>query len=285
MLHRRWKKIAVVAGGGSLPIRLAEACEATQAPFYIIRLTGLTDDGLDIFPGEDCAIAEVGRLFRIIRDQQCDSVVLAGVVQRPDFSSLKPDWRGAALLPKLTAAAIKGDGAILATLVDAFESEGFRVIGAEEVLENGTPTSGAMGTHTPSPTDLKDIAKAAQLIRAIGPYDVGQGAIVSDGQVLAIEAAEGTDQMLLRCANLRHLLPLPKRSGVLVKIPKPGQELRVDLPTIGPQTIQYAAEAGLTGIAVAEGAAIMIDRTALIQAADRQELFVYGFRENDPSPS
>lgn len=270
----RWRKLGIIAGAGALPRRLAEAA---GTPF-VVRLAGIADEDFSRFAGAECGIAEVGKTIRSLKDAGCDAVVLAGVVRRPDFSSLKPDWRGAALLPRVIAAAAKGDGAMLSVLVETLEGEGFRVIGAEDVLAELAAPAGPVGALAPSQENWVDIRKAAAIIEALGPFDVGQAAVVASGHTLAIEAAEGTDRMLERCAALpASARGGEKRNGVLVKRPKPGQELRVDLPTIGVETVRRADAAGLSGIAVEAGAALLIDRAAIAREADARGLFVVGF--------
>ncbi|MEO1013629.1 MAG: UDP-2,3-diacylglucosamine diphosphatase LpxI [Pseudomonadota bacterium] len=278
----RWRKIGIIMGGGALPIRLAEACASRDRPFVPIRLVGFADEAAQALGGYDLHLGEAGKLVRILKETECDAVTLAGVVPRPDFSQLKLDWRAAAVLPRLVAAAAGGDGAILSVIVDAFEAEGYKVIGADEVAADLAAGAGVLGAHAPSEADMEDIRKAARLISAIGPFDVGQAAVVSGGLVLAVEAAEGTDGMLARCA----MLPEPVRGGqgprgVLLKRPKPGQELRVDLPTVGVKTIEGAAAAGLAGVAVEAGRSLLMDAPAAIAAADDAGLFIFGFRASD----
>lgn len=284
---KRWTKLGIIAGGGNLPIRLARSCETTTSPYYVIRLKGYTDNALDAYDGEVVYIAEFGKLIRVLKEQGCDAVVMAGIVSRPNFAQLKPDWRAAALLPKVIAAARRGDGALLNTLVELFEAEGFLVVGAEEVAENLFAPVGSIGQLAPSARDLTDLAKAAEVVNALGSFDIGQAAVVRNGHVLAIEAAEGTDAMLRRCAGLpedmRGYEPDEEiaRRGVLLKRPKPGQELRVDLPTIGIETVRNAAAAGLAGIAIEAEAGLIIDRDEVAAAADESGLFVYGFTGED----
>lgn len=269
----RWRKLGVIAGSGALPRLLAEAA----GDAFVVRLAGIADATYPP-PSAECGVAEAGKILRVLKEANCDAVTLAGVVRRPDFSSLKPDWRGAALLPRVIAAAARGDGAMLAVLVETFEAEGFLVIGADEVLASLAAPKGPLGAISPSPEHWADIRKAAAIVAALGPFDVGQAAVVASGFTLAIEAAEGTDGVLARCA----VLPASarggeKRNGVLLKRPKPGQELRVDLPTIGVETIKGASAAGLAGVAVEAGMTLVIDREAVAREADRLGLFVYGF--------
>jgi DUF1009 family protein len=277
-MGRRWQKVGILAGGGALPGQLVAACEASGAPFYVVRLKGYADETLAGQPGVTASLGEVGRIIRQLKKEGCDAVCMAGVVRRPNFAGIKPDWRGAALLPRVIQAARRGDGALLDVLVETFSAEGFVVVGAEEVATGLHATAGGMTAKGPSPTDLSDIRKAAALIAAIGPFDVGQAAVVRDGFVVAIEAAEGTDLMLDRCAGLR---ARDERSGVLVKRPKPEQERRVDLPTIGVRTVEKAEAAGLNGIAIEAEAALILDREAVIREAKRRGLFVYAFTKAD----
>lgn len=277
----RWRKLGIVAGAGPLPHRVAEACARRGESVHVVRLAGMADADLSAFEGETAGIAEAGRIIRSLKDAKCDAVAMAGVVRRPDFKSLKPDWRGAALIPKLVAAAARGDGAILSALVETFEGEGFIVVGADEAMRELLMSQGALGRLAPDLKQLADIAKGAAVIKALGPFDVGQGAVVASGHVLAIEAAEGTDLMLDRCAALPASARGGERAGVLVKRPKPQQEMRVDLPTIGAETVRRAHAAGLAGVAAETGRALVIDQAEVREAADGLGLFVYGFTADE----
>ncbi len=273
----RWRNIGIIAGAGVLPLRLAEAA-AVAGRLFVVRLAGMADADFSGYAGAECGLAEAGKIIRSLKDAGCDAVVLAGVVRRPDFSKLKPDWRGVALLPRVIAAANKGDGAMLGVLVETFEAEGFLVIGAEEVFADLAAPVGVVGAISPSDENWADIRKAAAIIAALGPFDIGQAAVVASGHTLGVEAAEGTDGLLLRCAALpASARGGERRNGVLVKCPKPGQERRVDLPTIGVETVRRAAAAGLAGIAVEAGGALLIDRAAIAREADAHQLFVFGY--------
>jgi len=277
----RWRKLGIIAGGGALPERIAASCAERDAAFHIIRLSGSAGSALENLPGDDCAIGEIGKILRTLKAENCDAVVFAGTVKRPNFTGLKADWRGAALMPKVIAAAAQGDGALLGVMVETVEADGFLVIGAEEAMQGLEAPAGALGAHQPDENDFRDMRKAAAVISALGAFDVGQAAIVANGLVIAIEAAEGTDGVLRRCADLPDDLKGGARAGVLVKRPKPGQELRIDLPVIGPETIRRAEEAGLNGIAVEAGVALIIDREKVVKQADAAGLFVYGFSDED----
>jgi len=272
------RPLGLIAGGGELPVALAEQCQAAGRPFFVVRLKGFAGAELDAYPGETVGVAELGRCFEVLRRNGCEAICLAGRVDRPDFASLKPDWRGLKALPAAIAAARQGDDALLRFLVEEFEKEGFAVEGAQDVAAGLALGEGPLGALTAGPAHLADMAQALRVAAEIGRLDIGQGAVVCDGLVLAVEAQEGTDAMLARCAGLPAAIRGADgaRRGVLAKRPKPIQERRVDLPTIGPATVEAAARAGLAGIAGPAGAVLVIDREEVIAAADRLGLFVVG---------
>lgn len=270
--------LGIIAGGGALPVEVAKACTDQDLPFYMVRLSGFAGSEIEKYPGEECSIAEVGKIIYVLNEHECTDVVLAGLVDRPDFKKLKPDLRGARLLPKVIAAARHGDGALLKLLVEVLEGEGFKVIGVDDITKSILAKAGTFGAIAPSPAHLSDIKKAASVIDALGKFDIGQGAVVAAGHVLAVEAAEGTDKMLARCADFSDdLRGSDGANGVLVKRPKPDQELRVDLPTIGVETIKRIAAAKLAGVAVEADRALVMDAAEMIAEADRAGIFVYGF--------
>ena len=183
------------------------------------------------------------------------------------------------LLPKVVAAARHGDDALLQVLVNFLEQKGFSVVGAEQILGELLATPGNIGGRGPGEDDRADLQRAARILLALGPLDVGQGAVVRDGVVLGIEAAEGTDRLLARCGDLQ-----PQgRGGVLLKLAKTGQERRVDLPTIGPRTVELAAAARLAGIGIEAGAALVLDRAEVARLADAAGLFVTALARSDLS--
>lgn len=275
--------LAIIAGRGALPLTLARACAAEGRPFAIFGIVGAAAPEIAAFPHRWVALGAIGGLFAALRATGCESVVLAGPIDRPDFRRLRLDRTGLRLLPQLVAAARGGDDGLLALVVRLIEAEGFRVLGAEDVLADLLPGEGALGRHLPSARDRDDIAIGARVVRLLGALDVGQGAVVCDGLVLAVEAAEGTDAMLARCATLPEAIrgQPSRRRGVLVKLMKRGQERRVDLPTIGPGTVAHAAAAGLAGIAVEAGRTLLLERAALCAEADARGLFVCGIRHDD----
>lgn len=277
-------KLGIIAGGGDLPIRLAEACASAGRAFYVLAIEGMAKPAADKFPHARIALGSVGHAMKLLKDEACKEVVFAGIVKRPDFAKLKPDWRGARLIPRLISAGRHGDDALMKVVLQEFEREGFKVIGAEQVFAGLLAKAQVLTRAQPSDKDRYDIARGIETVRALGRLDIGQGAVVCEGLVLAVEAAEGTDAMLERCA----LLPREirgsgeARRGVLVKLAKPAQERRIDLPTMGVATVERAAKAGLAGIAVEAGAALIIDEAETIACADRLGLFVAGVAAGAP---
>jgi len=271
-------KLGLIAGGGALPVSVAARCEAEGRPVFLIRLAGFADAHLARYPGIDAGMAEFGKILSALKKAGCTAVCFAGTVSRPDFRTLKPDLKGATLLPGIIAAASKGDDALLRKILSVFEGEGYAIEGADDVLGGDTLPAGALGTMTPTNAQLDDLRKALHVAEKAGELDIGQGAVVCDGLVLAVEAQEGTDAMLARVAGLPADLrgSAAERKGALGKAPKPIQDLRVDMPVIGPQTLELAAAAGLAGVGGVAGKLILIDRPTLVEAADRLGLFVWG---------
>jgi DUF1009 family protein len=272
------QKLGLIAGGGGLPVEIAQHCERSGRPLFVIRLKGFAGADLSPYAGTEVGLAEIGKCMKALKRAGCRSICLAGNVARPDFTSLVPDLRGLMLLPKVIASARKGDDALLRLLVDEFEKEGFVVEGAHDVMEDLSLPAGLLGRHAPSEDDLADAKRALQVARAIGQLDVGQASVVAHGLVLAVEAQEGTDALLARVADLpAHLKGKPGAGmGVLAKAPKPIQETRVDLPTIGLATVQGVARAGLKGIAGEAGRLLVLDREATIALADELGVFILG---------
>jgi DUF1009 family protein len=272
-------RLGLIAGGGDLPLQIARHCVETGRPLFVVRLRGFADPTMDAFPGEVVGLAEVGRCIRVLKQAGCESVCLAGNVARPDFAALKPDLRGMAMLPRLVLEARKGDDALLRAVLDEFRKEGFVIEGAHEARSDLVLGAGVLGRHVPDARHKVDIQRALEIARRIGELDIGQGAVVCDGLVLAVEAQEGTDAMLRRVAE--DVAPAlrgeaGRRRGVLAKAPKPIQETRVDLPTIGPATVRGAAQAGLAGLVGEAGRTLVLEREALVALADELGLFVMG---------
>lgn len=271
-------KLGLIAGGGALPVSVAARCEAEGRPVFVVRLAGFADVHLARYPGLEAGMAEFGRILSALKKAGCTAVCFAGTVSRPDFRTLKPDLKGAGLMPGIIAAATRGDDALLRKILSVFEGEGYAIEGADDILGGETLTAGALGAVRPTEEQLSDLRKALHVAEKSGELDVGQGAVVCHGLVLAVEAQEGTDAMLARVAGLPADLrgSARERKGALAKAPKPIQDMRVDMPVIGARTVEMAAAAGLAGVGGVAGRLILIDRAGLIEAADRLGLFVWG---------
>ena len=265
-------KLAIVAGGGSLPLALAEACRACERPYFVLALKGFADAGaLHGHPYRWARIGAVGRVVAAIREEAATEVVFAGHVQRPSLASLRPDLYTVRLLARIGAGAL-GDDGLMRHVAEAFEAEGLKVVGVSSILDDALAPPGPLGLRAPDEAALEDIRRGMEVAEALGRADAGQAAVVQQGIVLAIEAAEGTDRMIARAGCLRREGP----GGVLVKMAKPQQDRRMDLPVIGPATVDAAAAAGLRGIAVEAGGVLVMDREAAVRLADESGLFIAG---------
>jgi len=271
--------LAIICGGGSLPLAVADAVTRRGRRVVMFPVRGFADprDFAD-YPCHLIATGQFGRFRRLAVQEGCRDVVFIGVVLRPALRQIRLDWDTIRQLPRIFAMFRGGDNHLLSSLARIVEDLGFKLHGAHEVAPDILVPQGAIGRHAPGPRHEADIARGLAVLAAIGPFDVGQAVVVADSYVVAIEGAEGTDRMLERVTALRRdgRIPSAAGTGVLVKTPKRGQDRRFDLPSIGPQTVARAAEAGLAGIAVAGGATIIAEPQRVAAAADRVGLFVVG---------
>ena len=268
-------KLGILAGGGPLPARIVQSCLASGREVFVIAVENESDPKTcEGVPHAWMPLGKVGAIIKRLKAENCTDVVLGGPVRRPSFSKLKPDMRAIKLPGRIRKAAGQGDDAILSILVEELEGENFRVVGADDLLNDVAAPEGVLGDKAPSESDLKDIELGVRVARALGALDVGQAVVVHQGVVLGVEAIEGTDALLERCINLKR----EGQGGVLVKLKKPQQERRADLPTIGANTVRRAAETGLNGIAVEEGQSLILDRIEVVSEANRLNLFVAGIK-------
>jgi DUF1009 family protein len=273
--------IAVICGGGSFPGAVAEAILRRGRQPIMFALEGWADRKIvERYTHHWVAVGQLGRFFRLARAEHCRDVLLIGTLLRPPLSRVRLDWATVRALPRIIRAFRGGDDRLISGIVGVMEDDGFRIIGLNEVAPEIFVPEGVLGRHRPAPRDLSDIARGMELIVALGPFDIGQAVVVADNNVIAVEAADGTDNMLARIADLRRQrrVTAPPGVGVLVKAPKPAQDRRFDLPSIGPQTVELVVRAGLAGLAVAAGSAIVAEADAVIAAADRAGIFVVGVR-------
>ena len=270
-------KLGILAGGGPLPGYLIEACRMSHRAFFVLAFEDQADpEIIGDAPQAWVRLGAVEEAIGRLHAEQCEELVLAGPVRRPSLVDLRPDQRAARFLAR--GLLTKGDNGLLGAVVRSLEEEeGFRVVGADSILADLRAAAGPFGRHAPAQDDETDITRGVQVVYHIGRLDIGQAAIIRRGVVLGVEAAEGTEALLDRCGALSP----DTRGGVLVKLPKPDQEKRADLPTIGPRTVAGAVGAGLTGIAVAAGATLVFDPVQVIADADAAGLFIVGIKPDD----
>ena len=265
--------LGIIAGSGPLPASVARAAQAAGRDVFIIGLDGHAEPArLAPFPHAFMRMGAAVRMLALLRERGCRDLVLVGPVKRPSFRDLRPDGEGMRLLARIGRAAFAGDDGLLKAVIRVLGEEGFRVLGAHEVLGGLIGRAGLLTKSSPDDQAKADIARGIAVCRALGAADVGQGCVVQAGVVLAVEATEGTDAMLSRCGPLAW----PGPGGVLVKMVKPEQDRRADLPTIGEQTVRGALAAGLRGLAFEGGGTIIMDREAMIAAADAAGFFILG---------
>lgn len=266
-------KLGIIAGGGDLPGLVAAACRAQGRPFHILALSGHADPaviGSDA-PQDWIRIGEAGTGFERLRRAGVVEVMMIGPVRRPSLKELAPDLRTVRFFARVGLKAL-GDDGLLRAVAAELEGEGFKVVGVDEVLADCLAVPGAYGSLSPDDQAEADIVRAVEVARGLGALDVGQAVVVQQGIVLGVEAVEGTDALIRRCGPLAR----DGLGGVLVKMKKPGQDRRIDLPTVGPDTLAEAAAAGLRGVAVEAGGALVLGGKALGAEADRLGLFLVG---------
>jgi UDP-2,3-diacylglucosamine hydrolase len=270
--------LAMLCGGGSLPLAVAESVRKRGRPVLLFMLHGapMASGSVEGFPHHWIHIGQIGKFLRLARAAGCREVVFIGSLVRPSIWQVHPDLKGLSMLPRVLAAFRGGDNHLLTGMGRLLEQEGMRLLGAHEVAPEILMPQGPLGRVQPGERERADIALGLDYLHAAGRFDVGQAVVVANRHILAVEAAEGTDEMLTRVAQLRASGRIKTPKGVLVKAPKPNQDRRFDMPSIGPQTVEGAMRAGLSGIAVAAGETILAAPEELIAAADAANIFVIG---------
>jgi UDP-2,3-diacylglucosamine hydrolase len=266
--------LGIIAGSGKLPLQLIEACREQSRPVFVLGLDGTDMQPFTGVPHAQVRIGAIGEALDHLRRAKAGEIVLAGGIKRPSLSNLRPDAQGAKLLARLSTKLFGGDDALLKAIVSFLEEEGFKVVGAAEVMRDLLAPAGVLGKFKPDLTDEADIKYGVRAAKALGKRDAGQAVIVENGAVLGEEDIEGTDALIARCASRKRQL----HRGVLVKVKKPGQESRVDLPSIGINTVRKAHASGLKGIAVEAGASLILDKAQTLCTADELGIFVVGIK-------
>lgn len=266
------EKLGIFAGEGILPRMLANTCRAEGRPFCFIAIEGQTPPTL-VERDEHfwTQYGAVGSTLDALRTRGVEVLTMAGRVKRPTMSSLKPDAKGARLMARLGMSLLAGDDKLLRTITQFLEEEGFRVIGADALLADALMPPGVLGNIAPTDDDLRDIQLGIEEARALGARDEGQAVIVQAGRVLGYEDSVGTDALITRCAALTN-----GQGGVLVKVMKPGQERRADLPAMGKETVENMRKAGFAGIAMEAGHSLLLGRHEAVTEANEAGLFIYG---------
>ena len=272
------RKLGIIAGGGSIPKMLIEHCAAQGRDFFVLAIEGNADKALftDDIPHQWIRIGQAGTGFKRFAEEKVQDVIMIGTIKRPGFFDLVPDLRTTAFFANVGAKAL-GDDGILRALVNEIEAEGMTVRGIHEVMSDLLVKPGILGRHKPDKQALVDIRRGIDVALALGKLDVGQSVVVQQGLVLGVEGIEGTDELIRRCGEYRR----KGDGGVLVKLRKPQQDMRIDLPTIGPRSVSRAQESGLRGIVVHAGNGLIVDEAETIRLADKAGLFIMGINPDD----
>ncbi|MFD1701644.1 LpxI family protein [Methylopila henanensis] len=270
--------LGLICGSGSLPLEVAEGARAAGRDVFLLALRGSADKGIERYPHAWLGLGEIGKLLKLLEKVGAKQLVLVGGVQRPALRDIRLDMTGLISMPEIRRLMSAGDDHLLSGVIGFLAARGYEVIGAHEAAPGLTASEGLLGARDATAADATSVAAGLAVLAALGPYDVGQAAVAIGRRIVAVEAAEGTDMMLRRVARLAEKGRIKRegRGGVLVKAPKPGQNLRVDLPAIGPRTIELAAAAGLTGVAVAAGGVLLAERARIVELADSSGLFLAG---------
>jgi hypothetical protein len=271
--------VGVIAGGGAMPFAVADSLQARGVAPVLFALRGACDsDRVAGFRHHWISVGQLGRATKLFRSEGCRDLIFIGSLVRPALSEIRLDWGTLRVLGKVMTAFRGGDDHLLSGVGRILEQDGFRMVGIKDVAPDLLMPEGCITRAVPDGDAVADIGKGRDVLGALGPFDIGQAAVVIDGHVVAVEDIEGTDGLLARVARLRADGRIRARAGrgVLVKAPKSGQDLRYDLPTVGPRTVAGAAKAGLAGIAIAAGNALVVEPQAMIEAADQTRLFIQG---------
>jgi UDP-2,3-diacylglucosamine hydrolase len=271
--------VGLIAAGGAMPFAVADSLAARGIRPVLFAIKGACDAAkVERYSHHWISVGQLGRATRLLREEGCRDLIFIGSLVRPALSEIRFDAGTLRAIPQIWASFRGGDDHLLSGIGRIFERQGFRMVGIKDVAPDLLMPEGDVSSARPDERSQADIAKGREVLRALSPFDIGQAVVVIDGHVVGVEDIEGTDGLLARIARLREQgrIRVPPGRGVLVKAPKAGQDLRYDLPTVGPRTLEGAASAKLAGIAVAAGNAIVAEPQAMIAAADKAGLFIAG---------
>jgi UDP-2,3-diacylglucosamine hydrolase len=271
--------VGVIAGGGAMPFAVAESLKARGLDPVLFGLKGVCDPAAaERFRHHWITVGQYGRAKKLFRQENCKNLVFIGTLVRPSLSEIRLDWETLRIMGRVWSAFRGGDDHLLSGVGRIFEQDGFRLLGLKEVAPDLLMPEGCVTRRMPDQGAMSDVARGREVLRALGPFDIGQAAVVIDNHVVGVEGIEGTDSLLKRVADLRASgrIRAAGGRGVLVKAPKSGQDLRFDLPAVGSRTVEGIAAAGLAGLAVIAGNTVVADPQAMIETADTAGLFVVG---------
>ena len=273
------RKLGIIAGGGSIPKMLIEKCISQGIEFVVMAIEGNADKNLlkelEV-PCKWIRIGQAGSGFKFFKDEKVNDVVMIGTIKRPSVFDIVPDLRTTAFFARVSAKAL-GDDGLLRAVVDEIEKDGMKVKGIHEVMPDLLIKHGVLTKKKPSKEHIIDIKRGVEAAFELGRLDIGQAVVVQHGLVLGVEGIEGTDELIKRCKEYRR----KGGGGVLVKLRKPQQDMRIDLPTIGPRSIERAHESGLEGIVVHAGNGLIVDEKETIALADKYKMFIVGATVDD----
>lgn len=267
------KKIGIIAGAGSLPYEVVKSCQQDSIPFSICTFENETDNE-ELLNSEHqnlFKVYEISRIIKFLKDQKVTHITLAGKIQRSEIKRLLLDSKGRKLFTKIVKNGL-ADNAILTAIIEFFENEGFEIIPPEKIAKNLTIEKGVFTKKKPSKSDYEDMEYGLKILKATSSLDIGQSLIVQNKLVLGIEAAEGTDELIRRCKNLGE----KNSESILIKICKPTQDKRIDLPSIGPSTVKNAVKNGIKGIAIEAGSSILMEKELTLELANNSGIFIVG---------
>jgi DUF1009 family protein len=272
-------QVGIVCGSGVLPFAVADAVMRRGARAFLVAIRGFADEqNVGRYPHQWIGLGQYGLMKRALREAGVHDVTFIGGLVRPSLRGLGLDWGAIRALPRLLNGFRGGDDHLLTTVANIIEADGFHIVGLDTVAPELLVPVGQLARRAPDDKALADIGRGLDVLHAMGPFDIGQGAVVIGGHIVALEDIEGTDGLLARVKRLREIgrLRAPPNTGVLVKAPKRGQDTRFDLPSLGPRTIEGVAEARLAGVAIMAGYSVVAEADKLAELADRHNVFVTG---------
>ena len=266
--------IGIYAGKGVLPLKVAQSIKNSGKDVFIIAIKGLTDKGIEEFPHRWMRFGQIGLAMKMLRNNYCDELVIIGGAHIPNFFLLFPDFSGLKLFFSLFKVRKSGDALIIKTIINYIESiQGIKITGADVFLQDFLMPKGTITNTWLDKKSLTDIRLAEETCTQLGIEDKGQACIVANGKVIALEDINGTDYMLYKSFKDRRA---QLKGGLLMKILKPIQDPRVDLPTVGINTLKLVKKTGLRGIVLQSEKAFLVDKEKMIDFANKENLFIHG---------